>query len=270
MASVPTQLSSLLNSLVNIFSSFTLNVTGGFLQIPITQMRIGSALTDMLNAIHYPDPSDVTGKTYKLGQSYGSTNTLVGPTYHTAAEYKPGNTQPPKAFPTAQLNGYVVPLGLNPASMYHLSAEGLRVLKTFEGLHQRAYTINGQSYIGYGHKIDKFDSNLYMSRDAADSTLQADVSAAEGVVQGAISGKLTQGQFDALVDFAYTTTSDKFTSSSVVQKFNGGDVPGAVTALAQFCYVQQNGAVARSLHLTSRRALNIHWMSMPHLVLPPS
>lgn len=266
MAITNTTVSSFLNSLISIFTSFTLNVTGGFLSIPITQIRKGAAFTDMLNAIHYPDTS---GK-YQLGQSYGTTNTLTGPTYQPAPTYQPSNTTPPRTFPTAQPNGYNVPLGLNDASMYHLSAEGLRVLKTFEGLAQRAHVINGQAYIGYGHKIDKFDPALYWSRDQADQQLQSDVTAAEGMVKGAVSGKLTQGQFDALVDFAFTTSADKFKSSAVVQKFSGGDIPGAMTALAQFCYTNQNGNVSRSLHLTSRRAHNIQWLSMPVDVLPPN
>lgn len=258
--------STFLNSLLSIFSGFTLNVFGGFLTIPITQIRKGAAFTDMLSAIHYPDSS---GK-YQLGQSYGSNNTLAGPSYQPSPDYKPADTTPPRTFPTSQAGGYEVPLGLNPASMYHLSAEGLRVLKVFEGLHQRAHVISGQAYIGYGHKIDKYDPALYWSRDQADQQLQSDVSAAEGVVKGAISGQLTQGQFDALVDFAYTMSADKFKSSAVVQKFSGGDIPGAITALAQFCYTNQNGNVSRSLHLTSRRAHNIQWLSMPIDPLPPN
>jgi lysozyme len=261
-----TTVSTFLNSLLQVFSTFTLNIANGFLQIPITQMRSGSAFTDMLNAINYPDASG----SYQLGQSYGTTNTLTGPKYTQAPVYTPGTTIPPKPFPTSQPGGYTVPLGLNPAGMYHLSAEGLRVLKVFEGLHQRAYTIGSQSYIGYGSKIAKFDPALYVSRDQADQMLAADVSAAEGVVKGAISGNLTQGQFDALVDFAYTVSTENFKSSDVVKKFNAGDIPGVATALAQSCYVQLNGIIARSLHLTARRTHNIQWVSMPVNPLPPT
>jgi len=267
MASSSTSvMTSFLNSLLNIVTSFTLNITNGFLTIPITQMRDGSAFTDMLNAIHYPDQDE----NYQLGQPYGTSNTLTGPNYEQAPEYKPGDTEPPRAFPTSQPNGYEVPLGMNEASQYQTSAEALRVIKMFEGLNQRAYMIDGQAYIGYGHKIDKFDPSLYWSADQAEATLQADVQAAEGLVKGAVSGKLSQGQFDALVDFAFTMDPDKFKSSDVVEKLGGGDIPGAVTALAQYCYVQVNGVVSRSPHLTSRRAHNIHWCSMPVKPLPPN
>jgi lysozyme len=251
--------------LLSIFSNFTLNVTNGFLTIPITQMRIGSAFTDMLNAIHYPDQSEV----YQLGQPYGTKNTLTGPSYQQAPVYQPGGTTPPREFPTSQPNGYTVPLGMNPASMYQTSSEALRVIKMFEGLNQRAYMLGDQAYIGYGHKIDKFDATLYWSRDKCEQQLQSDVQAAEGKVKGAISGMLSQGQFDALVSFAFTSPNG-FASSSVVQKASSGDIPGAVTALAQYCYVQVGGVVTRSLHLTSLRAHNIHWMSAPVKPLPPN
>jgi GH24 family phage-related lysozyme (muramidase) len=261
---VQSTLSSFLNSLLSVFNSFTLSVTGGFLTIPITQVNIGASLNGMLNALSHPDSSG----NFQIGQAYGGSNTLVGPSYTQAPTYQPGNTTPPKVFPTSQAGGYTVPLGLNPASMYHLSAEGLRVLQMFEQLHNRAYVINGQAYIGYGHQISSYDPNMYVSNDQALTMLQADVLAAEGQVKGAISGQITQGQFDAMVDFAFTTTN--FGGSAVAQKMSAGDIPGAMTALGQACYVQANNVVSRSLHLTSRRAHNIHWMAMPVNLLPPS
>lgn len=266
IAAISTTVSALLNSLLSVFSNFTLSIVGGFLSIPITQMRIGSAFTDMGFSIPYPDPSG----NYQLGQAYNSNNTLTGPTYQQAPTYQPGNTTPPKSFPTTQANGYVVPLGVNAVGMYHLSAEALRILKMFEGPHQRPYTINGTTYIGYGHQITSNNPSQYMSMDQINSMLAADVLAAEGIVKGAISVPLTQGQFDALVDFAFTTTAAKFQTSDVMKKFNAGDIPGTMTALAQVCYVQTNNVISRSLHLTSRRAHNIQWMSMPILPLPPN
>lgn len=259
---------SFLSSLLNVFLNFTLSLTSnGMLVLPVTKLRTGSIFTDMQNAINYVDQA---GK-YFLGQPYGSNSAMSQPNFQQAPDYTPGETTPPKSWPTYQPTGYEVPLGVNEVSQYRFSAEALRQLKVFEGLHQRPYQINGQTYIGYGHKISSFEpATNYMSRDEADSTLASDISAAEGLVKGAISTKITQGMFDALVDFAYTTTASKFKGSTVVQKINSGDIPGAATDLAQWVYINQGGTVSKSPHLSARRSFNVFWMTMPADVQPPT
>jgi lysozyme len=249
---------SFLSSLLNIFTSFTVSVQNGFSFLPVTKIRNGAIFSDMKIAVNYVDQA---GK-YFLGQAYGSNSTLSQPSFQQAPDYTPGNTTPPRSFPTFQPNGYEVPLGTNDVSMYHFSSEGLRHLKSYEGLRQRPYFINGQKYIGYGHKLSKDDSTTYISRDQAESFLSSDVSSAEGAVKGAISTKIAQGQFDALVDFAFTMNGSDFKGSDVVQKVNGGDIAGACTALAQWSYITLNNTIQRSDHLTSRRTGNIRWMTM--------
>lgn len=249
---------SFISTLLNIFNQFTVGVQNGFSYLPITKIRMGAAFSDMQYAVNYVNQSGE----YQLGQSYGSSNSLVQPSFQTEPTYQPGDTTPPRSFPTSQPNGYEVPLGLNAGSQYRASSECVRHIKGFEGLHQRPYFINGQKYIGYGHKLQKTDSTTYISRDQADSFLQSDISAAEGTVKGAVSGQITQGQFDALVDFAFTMDGSSFSGSDVVQKINSGDIPGACTALMQWCYGKQNGILARFEHLSSRRTGNVRWMCM--------
>lgn len=256
---------SFLSSLLNIFSTFTVSVTNGFSYLPITKIRSGAVFTDMQTAINYVNSA---GKFF-VGQAYGNTNPLSQASYQQQPDYKPGNTTPPTAFPTYQPNGYNVPLGMNNVSMYSASSECQRHVRNFEGLKQRPYLINGQKYIGYGHKLPKTDTTTYISRDQADTFLQQDISAAEGMVKGAVSTMLSQTQFDALVDFAFTMDSATFKGSDVVQKVNGGDIGGACTALMQWCYGQQNGVLARFEHLTSRRTGNVRWMSMSVDAQPP-
>lgn len=249
---------SFLSSLLNVFNTFTVSVVDGFSYLPITKIRTGAAFTDMSFAVNFANQA---GKFF-LGQSFGSNNPLSSGSYQEQPTYQPDGTTPPNAFPTYQPNGYNVPLGTNEASMYSASSECYRHIRNFEGLHQRPYYINGQKFIGYGHKLSKNDNTTYISRDQADSYLQSDIQAAEGTVKGAISTKLTQTQFDALVDFAFTMDASTFKGSDVVSKFNGGDVGGACTALMQWCYGEQNGVLARFEHLTSRRTGNVRWMSM--------
>lgn len=256
---------SFLSSLLNIFSTFTVNIANGFSFLPPTQIRSGGIFTNMQTPVNYVNAA---GK-YFLGQAFSSSSSAASASFQQAPDYMPGDTIPPKSWPTFQPNGYNVPLGTNMPAMYHFSAEGLRHLKAYEGLHQRPYIINGQKFIGYGHKLGLNDTTTYISRDQADAFLTSDVSAAEGQVKSAISQKITQGQFDAMVDFAYTIDSGKFKGSDVVSKLNGGDIPGACTALAQWVYGNQNGVLARFAHLTSRRTANVHWMTMPADPQPP-
>lgn len=252
-------MSSFLNSLLNVFTSFTMSVVNGFVTIPITQIRKGAFFTDMQNAVNFVNQA---GK-FQIGQPYGSSSSLSQPHFQEAPDYRPGETTPPRTFPTSQAGGYEVPLGLNPASMYKASAEAVRVIKMFEGLHQRPVMIDGKKYIGYGHQLSDKDTKDYVSMDEAVAMLNADISAAENMVKGAISGQIHQGHFDALVDFAFTMAGSNFKGSSVLSKFNSGDIAGACTELGQSCYVNQHGTVAKNLHLTARRMHNVKWMTMP-------
>jgi lysozyme len=249
---------SFLSSLLSVFSVFTVSISNGFSYLPLTKIRSGAVFPDMKFAVNFPNED---GKFF-LGQEYSSSNPLTPGSYQEQPTYQPGLTTPPTSFPTSQPNGYNVPLGMNEVSMYSASAECERHIKNYEGLRQRPYFVNGQKFIGYGHRLSKNDTTTYISRDQADTYLQSDIQAAVGTVKSAISAKLTQTQFDALVDFAFTMDASTFKSSNVVQKVNGGDIAGACTALMQWCYGEQNGVMARFEHLTSRRTGNVRWMSM--------
>jgi lysozyme len=250
---------SLLSSILKLVTQFTLQIVNGFIYEPVTKLKTGSVFTDMQVAIDYVNQE---GK-YFLGRAYGSASIAASPSFEQAPEYRPADTTPPKAFPTYQPSGYQVPLGMNDVGQYHFSAEAMRTLKAFEGLHQRAYFLDGEPHIGYGRKIKSYDASLYVSRDEADQMVQADVSAAESLVKGAVSGKLSQGQFDALVDFAYSVPAQLFKASKVVQEVSSGNIPGAATALAQYVYVKQNGVVVKSPHLVARRTAEVKWLTAP-------
>jgi lysozyme len=251
---------SFISSLLNIFSSFGLTISpNGFQFTPPTKIRTGAIFNQMLTAINYVDNNG----NYFVGQPYGSNSIAAKPQYQQATPYQPGETTPPKSWPTSQPNGYNVPLGVNDVNIYHMSAEGLRHLKAYEGLHQRPYIINGRKFIGYGRKLPVNDTTTYISRDQAEEFLQLDVLLAETQVKSAINVKITQGQFDALVDFAYTVEPEKFQNSDVVKNINNGDIGAACTSLAQWVYGMQDGILAQFPHLVSRRTANIHWMTMP-------
>lgn len=259
-------MASYLNSILNIATQFAITIVNGFVYQPLTQLKLGSIFTDMQIPINFVNQA---GK-WLTGQAYGSSSILAKPNFQEGQPYKPADTTPPRAFPVFQPNGYQVPLGVNPASMYSFSAEGLRLLKSFEMLSQRPYIANGQRYIAYGKVMSENDKTTYVSRDQADAMLNSAIGTVVSLVKGAISVPITQGQFDALVDFAFTVDANKFKNSTVVQKINGGDIPGAATAFAQWVYATQNGVVAAVPRLVARRTAFLGHLTAPVDPLPPA
>jgi lysozyme len=61
----------------------------------------------------------------------------------------------------------------------------------------------------------------------ADAALVRDLRRFEQAVHGAVKLPLTQGQFDAMVSLAFNIGADAFARSTLVKKFNAGDVEGA-------------------------------------------
>jgi lysozyme len=252
-------MASFVNSMIDIVNGFAITIVNGFMYQPVTKLKTGSVFTDTEIPISYTDQS---GQAFS-GDAYSSDSVLATPSFNQSQPYMPGDTTPPRVYPTTQPDGYQVPLGVNAVGIYSFSAEGLRQLKAFEGLSQRTYTLSGQKYIGYGHLLPDSSTTTYVSRDEADSLLAGDVAAAVSLVKSVINVQLTQGQFDALVDFAFTISPEKFKNSSVVQKINSGDIPGAATVLAQWVYATQNGIVAKVPQLVSRRIVEVQWLTAP-------
>lgn len=56
-----------------------------------------------------------------------------------------------------------------------------------------------------------------------------DLGTAEACVNAHVRVPLTQGEFDALVDFAYNVGVHAFSGSKLLQKLNAGDFAGADT-----------------------------------------
>ena len=86
-----------------------------------------------------------------------------------------------------------------------LSAEGLDLIKKSEGFRDRVYLdVAGFPTIGYGHLIKPHESfpNGVTEPQAA-AILSCDVQDAAEAVARLVKVALTQGQFDALVDFCF-------------------------------------------------------------------
>jgi lysozyme len=114
-----------------------------------------------------------------------------------------------------------------------LSAEGLEMIKRFEGFRTQQYTdVAGFLTIGYGHRIvppESFPSGV--SEPQAAAILAGDVSQAEQAVCRLVKVALTQGQFDALVDFCFNLGAGRLAKSTLLRVLNAGSYDAAAEQL---------------------------------------
>ena len=114
-----------------------------------------------------------------------------------------------------------------------LSAEGLDLIKRFEGFRSRQYTdVAGFPTIGYGHRVvppESFPGDV--SEPQAAAILAGDVSAAELAIGRLVKVALTQGQFDALVDFCFNLGAGRLANSTLLRCLNAGRYDAAAEQL---------------------------------------
>jgi lysozyme len=114
-----------------------------------------------------------------------------------------------------------------------LSAAGLDLLKRSEGFRNRVYLdVAGFPTIGYGHRLvhpESFPNGI--SEQQATGILAQDVGEAELAVTRMVKVTLTQGQFDALVDFCFNLGSGRLASSTLLQDLNRGNYAAAADQL---------------------------------------
>ena len=114
-----------------------------------------------------------------------------------------------------------------------LSAEGLELIKRSEGFRgQRYIDVAGFPTIGYGHRIvppESFPNGV--SEAQAANLLVEDVSAAELAIGRLVKVALTQGQFDALVDFCFNLGAGRLAKSTLLRCLNAGRYAAAAEQL---------------------------------------
>ena len=103
---------------------------------------------------------------------------------------------------------------------YRASKTLISKLKEFEGLRLVAYkpTKAERWYtIGYGHSAGDVKAGMHITEEKAEELLKRDLYFVEKFVNG-IPKVRTQGQFDALVSFAYNVGIGKLKSSTLLKK----------------------------------------------------
>ena len=131
----------------------------------------------------------------------------------------------------------------------NLSETGLQLIKDHEGCRLEAYLDSvGVPTIGYGHTKGVKEGDT-CTQAQADSWLREDANSAEWCVNKCVTVPLTQGEFDALVSFAFNLGCTSLRNSTLLRKLNDSDYDGAAAEFPKWNYA--GGQVLAGL--TTRR-----------------
>ena len=120
-----------------------------------------------------------------------------------------------------------------------VGADGLKLIKTFEGCKLTAYPDPGTGgdpwTIGWGATGPGIKKGIVWTQAQADQRLIEDVARfALQVGRGLAGAATTQKQFDALTSFHYNTGS--LLSSTLLRKHKAGDYAGAVAEFGKWIH----------------------------------
>lgn len=136
------------------------------------------------------------------------------------------------------------------------------MIKHHEGVKATAYRCPARLWtIGVGHVIDPNHArvpfadrlslelpagwNRTLSQDEIDDILRKDLTRFEAGVKRLCTGELTQGQFDALVSFAFNVGLGSLQKSTLRMKHNRGDYEGAADEFLK--WAKAGGKVLKGL-----------------------
>lgn len=143
-----------------------------------------------------------------------------------------------------------------------LSAAGLSLLKQSEGFRAQTYLdAAGLPTIGYGHRLTRSESYPNgITAAQAENILAWDVREAEQAIAGLVKVPLTQGQFDALVDFTFNLGAGRLAASTLLSDLNSGQYEPAAQQLLRWDHAGDRELPA----LKARRAAEFQlWNAEP-------
>jgi lysozyme len=121
------------------------------------------------------------------------------------------------------------------------SAACLDLIKRSEGVRLSAYPDPGTGgdpwTIGYGHTGPEVHRGLVWTQAQADAALALDVARFADKVEKLIGdAATTQGEFDALVSFAFNVGAGNLASSTLLRKHKAGDKAGAAAEFGKWTH----------------------------------
>ena len=146
----------------------------------------------------------------------------------------------------------------------HVSDNMINAMKGFEGCHLEAYKCPGGAWtIGFGHTADVYEGQT-ITQEEANNLFRQDLASFEKKVRdyaASLGVELTQGQFDALVDFAYNLGKGAFENSGLVEMIGEGDLDGAAAHMQEYVYAKnEDGEKVKLAGLVTRRATEAEWL----------
>ena len=135
----------------------------------------------------------------------------------------------------------------------------LELIKESEGFSSSPYLCPAKiPTIGYGstrypdnRKVSLTDNPI--TKEEATTYLRFDVIDAEKLVTKSVTVPLTQGQFDALVDFVYNLGSGAFLGSTLLKVLNNGEYSTASNEFIKWNKARVDGTLKELPGLTKRR-----------------
>ena len=128
------------------------------------------------------------------------------------------------------------------------SKTGIALTESFEGCRLEAYQDQvGRWTIGYGHTLGVSPGQT-CTPEQAEAMLEQDIAWAENYVNAEVTVQLTQGEFDALVDFTFNVGSGNLEHSTLLRMVNGNDMEAAAKEFEKWDYaggVQVAGLLRR-------------------------
>jgi lysozyme len=112
---------------------------------------------------------------------------------------------------------------------------GIELIKAWEGQMLKAYQdAVGVWTIGYGHTSmagePKVTQGMTITADEAADILVKDLVKYEAAVSKALTRNPNENQFSAMVSLCFNIGPGNFSKSTLVKKFNAGDIQGAADA----------------------------------------
>lgn len=126
-----------------------------------------------------------------------------------------------------------------------------------EGLKLKPYMDSGSLAIGYGHHGPEVHAGLVWTTLDAQTALESDLESFGRQIESLVKVPLTQGQFDALVDFVYNIGYSGLKKSTLLKLLNQKAYVGAGQQLLR--WDQDEGVPNANLLARRKQELQLFW-----------